>query len=388
MPTRPLSFRPPPIAIDADLEWVVRGAFADVANLGAPNDPQRALQIARETQLSGRLAARLGYFQEGAPASVLAQELSADYYVNVATETLLTQAQQRIGELAERLAIPLIAVKFGGLRLSGLISVGSREVSDLDVLAPTARARELWHAMLAAGFRRTNTREYSHQLEALVDPDGAVIDLHVHLPGVVVARGTFATAEQLLARGLLVRTNGSILVPRADVLAAHAIAHALVQNRSTPQTYSPLRLLADLMDIQRAEAHVVSNAASYLAPAIAITCASLERLCACLAKGAIRGPNFEGTSEQILFCHCLAARLDFDYAEGLRAGGLAHKFRDGSSVVEIARYIADLIYPSEWALDSLYGPVTGSMAHVRRRLRRPLDLVIRAARRSLRSHGR
>jgi hypothetical protein len=388
MRIRPLKFAPPRVPIDADLAWLLRAAFVNDVSPSLPKSSEHALLIARATQLSGRVAARLGAWRGGSSLGALAQDFGEDYYANIAKETLLMQAQQRINELAERLQIPMIAVKFGGLRLAGVIAPGARIVADLDVLLPKARARDFWHALLTAGFLRTNTHEYPHQLEALVDPYGAVIDLHVHLPGVVVERGGFATADQLIARGLVTRTRGTMFVPSAGVLAAHAIVHALVQNRSTPQTYSPLRMLSDVMDLRRMAPNVVHDAASYLAPQLGTTCETLERLCAVLAEGAFDGPSFDGTSEQTMLWHCLAARLDFDYAERLRAAGLANKFRDGSSATEIARYVADLLYPAETALDFLYGPALGTFARVRRRLRRPLDLAIRTLRRSVRSRER
>jgi hypothetical protein len=388
MRIKPLAFTPPHVPIDADLAWLLRAAFARDVSCSFPKRSEHALQIARATQLSGRVAARLGAWRGSSSSGALAQDFSDDYYANVAKETLLMQAQQQIAELAERCRIPLIVVKFGGLRLAGVISPGARVVADLDILVPKARARDFWRALLTAGFLRTNTHEYPHQLEALVDPYGAVIDLHVHLSGVVVERGGFATADQLIARGLATRMPQGMFVPSADVLAAHAIVHALVQNRSTPQTYSPLRMLSDVMDLRRTDPNVVHNAASYLAPELGTTCETLERLCAVLADGAFDGPSFDGTSEQTMLWHCLAARLDFNYAERLRAAGLANKFRDGSSATEIARYIADLLYPAETALDFLYGPALGTFARVRRRLRRPLDLVIRTVRRSVRSRER
>ena len=252
--------------------------------------------------------------------------------------------------------------------------------------SPRHAQRDFWRCPARpAGFLRTNTHEYPHQLEALIDPYGAVIDLHIHLPGVIVERGGFATADQLIAHGLAATMRAGILAPSVGVLAAHAIVHALVQNRSTPQTYSPLRMLSDVMDLRRTDPHVVYKAADYLAPELGATCETLERLCASLAKGAFDVPSFDGTGEQTLLWHCLAARLDFDYAERLRAAGLANKFRDGSSATEIARYMADLLYPAESALDFLYGPAIGTFGRVRRRLLRPLDLAVRAVRRSVRS---
>ncbi len=379
MPIRPPNFDPPQTVIDADLAWVLRAAFASAENLTPPNDPARALRAARALQVSGRVASRLGT-PRGVSLGTLASELSADYYANVAQETLLMQAQQQIAQLAEQLKIPTIVVKFGALRLAGVISIGSRAVSDLDLLLPKAYARDFWLALLAAGFERTNTHEYSHQLEALRDPFGAVIDLHVHLPGVFVQGATFASADQLIALGHVTRSAGGMLVPNTSVLAAHAIVHALVQNRSTPQTYSSLRMLSDVMDMRRREPQVLQNAAKYLAPELHAICEAVERLCSALSNGAFEGASFDGTSEQNLLWHCLAARLDSSYADRLRAAGLANKFRDGASATEIARYVANLIYPAESALDILYGPAVGRLGRVRRRLLRPLDLALRALR--------
>jgi hypothetical protein len=382
MRLKPPTFEPPRVEIDANLAWVLRAAFADDPSAAPAPDWRQALQIARSTQLAGRVAARLGVGRGDSPAGSPFRE---DYYANVAQEALLVQAQEQIVGLAERLGVAVIAVKFAALRSAGVLTVGARAVSDVDILVPKASARAFWLALLAAGFKKTNTHEYPHQLEALVDPFGAFIDVHVHLPGVVVERGSFAMAEQLIELGLVTRKGRGILVPHAPVLAAHAIVHALVQNRSTPQTYSSLRMLSDLIDLRRLEPNVVQRAASYLAPEHHEVSHTVDRLCADLSNGLFEGAPFDGTSQQTLLWHCLAGRLNFAYAERLRAGGLANKLRDGSSATEIVRYIADLVYPSATALDTLYGPATGALARVRRRLYRPIDLVVRAARRSLRS---
>lgn len=110
-------------------------------------------------------------------------------------------------------------------------------------------------------------------------------------------------------------------------------------------------------------------------------CQVLQRLCDFLSEGRLGGDELEGSDEQTLLRHCIAARLDSNYGEQLRAGGLAYKFRDGSSPLDIARYIAELLYPSTPAMDVLYGPAVGPLARIRRRLFRPLDLTLRAARR-------
>jgi hypothetical protein len=378
-------FSPPRINVDDDLAWLLRAAFADALTGPPPSDPVRALQLARDTELSGRIAKRLGGWHGASELDTLARGLEEDYYANVAKEALLTQARERIIALAATLGVPIIFAKFAGLRLAGVVRPGTRMASDLDVLLPEAEANKFWHALLDAGFQRTRTHGYAHQLEALVDEHGAFVDLHVHLPGVIVEKGGFATADQLIARGLVSRLSGSILVPCHAILVAHAIAHALLQNRATPQTYSPLRMVADLVDLRRVEPDVVSLARNYLTPELGGVCVALNRLCVALTEGVFAGVGFDGTREQTLLWHCLAARVDHDYSERLRAGGLADKLRDGSSPLEIARYVADLVYPSEPALDLLYGPAMGRIARIRRRLLRPVDLIVRATRRWARS---
>jgi hypothetical protein len=379
-----LLLTPPPVVVDAALAWLLRAAFAETLSEPCPVDAARALHLARATQLSGRVAKRLEAWRGTSELAALGPELDADYYANVANEALLVQAQDKIAQLGERLGVPIIALKFAGLRLARVITPGTRAVADLDLLLPGPSARSFWRALLEAGFVRTNTHEYSHQLEALLDPYGATIDLHVHVPGVFVEGRGFANADQLLARGLVKRMSGSLLVPSPALLCAHAIAHALLQNRSTPQTYSPLRMVADVMDLRRVQPDVVLLAANHLAPELRVTCDALERLCASLSRGVLSGPGFDGTREQTLLWHCVAARLDFDYSERLRAAGLTNKIRDGASVTEIARYVATLLYPGEPELEVLYGPAVGHLARMRRRLLRPVDLVVRAARRRAR----
>ena len=381
---RPPTLTPPRVLLDADLAWVLRGAFARDLPRVPPGDPERALSLARKTQLSGRIAARLGAWRGSSPLGRVALGLSDDYYANVAKETLLVQLQRRLAALAESLGLPIIALKFAALRATEAVVLGSRPAADLDVLLPQAGARAFWNALVAAGFARTNTHEYPHQLEALVDPYGAFVDVHLHLPGVVVERGSFATAEQLAAHGLVSGQPSSLLVPSAGVLGAHLISHALVQNRATPQSYSPLRMLADILDLRAGAPNVVQLASGYLAPQLGATCEALQRLCVALSAGELDGSGFEGSSEGLLLRHCLAARLDAAYADRLRAGGLANKLRDGSSVSDVVRYLFDLFYPAPAALDVLYGPRSGSVARFRRRLWRPVDVIARGARQKFR----
>jgi hypothetical protein len=387
---KPLALTPPSVDVDADLAWLLRAAFSgEFAETEArPSDSKRALRLARDTELSGRIGKRLQGKGSSPELAELVHELEADYYTNVAREALAGQALDRIVELSARSGVPVIALKFAGLRRAGIVASGTRTFCDLDLLVPKAEARAFWRALLHVGFSRTGTSEYPHQLEPLVNAYGAVVDLHIHLPGVFVEKRGFASADQLIECGLVSRASGSVLVPNTELLAAHAIAHALLQNRSTPQSYSPLRMVSDVMDLRRVEPEVASMAANYLVPELGATCAALERLCAALSQGIFGGAGFDGTSEQTLLWHCVAARTDFEYSERLRAAGLTSKLRDGSSALEIARYVAHLLYPGELELEALYGPAPGGFARMRRRLWRPVDLTVNAAQRWARARSR
>lgn len=381
---KPLILNPPRVEFDSDLAWLLRAAFG-TQNGGPPQDEERALKLARSLQVSGRIGRQRELSRNTPARGRLRSELSADYYANVAIESLLIRAQSEIARHGERLGVRVIPLKFAGLRAARISAPGSRQVSDLDLLVPKSSARFFWSALVDAGYRRSKTREYAHQLETLSDPNGAVIDLHVHIPGVFVQPRNFATADELIERALVAPTPGAIDTPNHAILAAHAIAHGLLQNRSTPQTHSPLRMIADLMDLRRVEPTVLDLAKGHLASALATTCDTLERLCSALSDGGFISPGFDGSPEQKLLWHCVAARLDFNYSERLRAAGLANKIRDGASLSELASYVATLLYPGEPELEVLYGPAVGGAARMRRRMLRPLDLVARAAQRWSRS---
>lgn len=384
---KPLLLDPPRVEFDPDLAWLLRTGFESPLpdgvprNEAAPRDEERTVRLARTLQVSGRIGRQLELSRAIPSGRALRRELATDYRTNVATASLLMCAQRELCQLGERLAVPVIPLKFAALHAARICAPGSRQVWDLDVLVPKASARFFWNALIDAGYRRTNTSEYEHQLEPLLDANGVVVDLHVHIPGVFVEARHFATADELLRRALLIRGPDANYIPNNAILAAHAIAHGLLQNRSTPQTHSPLRMIADLMDLRRVEPAVLAFAKPHLAAALAPTCDTLERLCATLANGTFVDKSFDGTPEQILLWHCLAARLDFEYSERLRAAGLSNKIRDGASLREIAGYLATLLYPGEAELEVLYGPAIGSAARMRRRFRRPLDLARRATRR-------
>ncbi|HEY0467790.1 MAG TPA: nucleotidyltransferase family protein [Polyangiaceae bacterium] len=377
---------PPRVRIDANLAWLLRAAFAQVPPDEPPESADAALELARSFELSGRVASRQRD-ASGPPRNGFERALDSDYHTNLAVDTQLRQGLEEVAEIATRHSIPLIALKFAALTQIGALRAGSRVASDLDLLVPADSAPRLATALLNLGFSKSGSREHSHQLEALVGPYGAVVELHVHIPGVHVTAGGFATASDLLDSGLVVKAaNSSILVPVPPLLAAHALAHGLLQNRATPQSYSLLRMLADIVDLRRIqETDLLASAEAYLAPPLSGIGAATERLCSALCNGVSLNTELDGEAEKLLLWHCLAARLDSAYVHRLRASGFADQLRTRHGLVAVARYVKGALFPPQRELDAIYGQLPSRAARLRRRWTRPFDVTLRAARHWLRS---
>lgn len=374
---------PPPVAVEGNLAWLLRFAFGESLEESSPPDPMQALQLARRTEISGRIAERLRRCK-GLRLGVSSSEFEADYHTNLAVEALLGRALDSVSAVAARQAIPVVALKYAGLRLTGVITPGTRMAGDLDLLVSAEHAGPLWHALLDIGFSRTRTRSHSHQLEALVDPHGAVVELHLHMPGVCVVDERPATLGDLRTAGLINTAAGSLLVPNPALLGAHAVAHALVQNWATPQTYSPLRMIADIADLRSHESEVLSSAARFLTPKLGAACLALERLCVALASGMLGGSAVAGSSEQSLLWHCVAARCNEDYSDRLRASGLTQAISSGPSA--LGRFLAGALFPAEHELEVLNG--SGKLDQIGSRWRRPFAITARAASRWSRLRSR
>lgn len=369
----------PVFAIDADLSWLLRVAFAE-AWPAAPADSEKALRFARDLEISGRIAERLRRLDRPR-VTELEAEFDADFQTNLAVDAQLAHALRHVSGIAVEHAIPVIALKYAALSLSAAMRPGTRVAGDLDLLVPAAGIERLWQALLRAGYQRANTRAHAHQLEALVGPFGAVVELHRHLPGVCVRAQRFATAEDLFSASLVQASLGSPLwSPKPAILAAHALAHGLLQNRATPQSYSLLRMLSDLVDLRTAATPSPIPAASeYCSPALSGAAEIADRLCSALQRGAFQGTDFDDTAEQRLLWHCLAARLDVEYAQRLRFSPI-FSGNGGLGVSERLRYFVGAIFPAEHELDTLFGPARSTSARVGRRLRRPIDLASRLVR--------
>ncbi|HWZ92722.1 MAG TPA: nucleotidyltransferase family protein [Polyangiaceae bacterium] len=322
---RALGFRPPLFALDAELEWVLQRAFGALTWSPTSHlDGKTAVDAALRLDMAGRIAARQPReLLEKEMGSDAAQRLREQYIGIVAREALLEHALQQLLEQAQAAAVPCILLKYAALNRMGALRVGARSASDLDVLVPQASARHFQGLLVQNGYEEIGLPESAHQLPALQDRNGALIEVHVHVPAMTLGRGQpFATADDLIAAGLT-RPSGSALLPDPAFIAAHALAHGLVQHARAPHMYSALKAFADLADLEQAGHGALEGLGVFLTAAMTQEdLTSALTLARALQRGdletAMTGPP------GVLLRHALASQLDRGYALRLRLRVLTH----------------------------------------------------------------
>ena len=320
---RPLGFQPPPLVLDVELEWVLQRALGPLTwQPKAAVSGQRVVDVALRLDVAARIAARQPRaLIEREMGVAAAHRLREQYIATVARGALLDHALDELLAHAGASHIPCILLKYAALNRMGVLRVGSRVASDIDLLVPHARARHFQAILKEKGYQDLNLPESSHQLPALRGPHGVLVELHVHVPLVTLAEGQpFARADDLLAADLTSQ-SGNALLPEAAIVAAHAIAHGLMQHAQVPQVYSPLKTFADLADLQRLRPNLIEQACAYLARTMTgKDLASVQTLARALPEGdletAITG------APGIILRHALASQLDHRYAIRLRLGSL------------------------------------------------------------------
>jgi hypothetical protein len=341
-----------------------------------PVGPVAALAVARRFEVSARIAVRQG--RERLRAEVgeeTAAGFARDRARAAAVGMRLMGEVRRVAEVAAELGCPLACLKLAALEGSGLLAAGSREACDADLLAPAERVEELWQALTAAGFHGSGMPEAEHQLPALKGPQGGVIEIHRHLPGVRLEGGASATWEALDRAGLLLPLPdlpGRCAAPAPEVLAAHVLVHGLGQHGYWPSSYSLLKMVADLQDLEaldrRAEAWVARDVSE---TEIAAVRRLLERLTAGEDPAGWTGP------EEELLRHILAGRLDAEYAGALRLGLFRPQPSERSRPAQLARAVLGAVFLSDAQIDAVYGRPRTRLGYLGRRLARPFDLLLR-----------
>lgn len=321
---RPLGFRPPQVNLDAEVEWVLQRAFGPLEWLPTRHiSGQRLVDVALRLDMAARVASRHPRaLIEREMGSTAAHRLREQFVATVARSTLLDHALSELVSHAHAAKVPCVLLKYAALSRMGVLRIGSRAATDLDVLVPNAQAREFQAFLIGKGYQELGLPESSHQLAALQSSNGLLIELHLHVPLVTLAPGLpFAEVEHFQRAGLVFTTADNALVPDLAVLAAHAIAHGLMQHAQVPQVCSPLKTFADLADLQLAKPGTVEKARGYLIRTMtAEDLTSVEALNRALQHGDLQAAMNGGAG--VILRHALASQLDRRYAAWLRLGGL------------------------------------------------------------------
>jgi hypothetical protein len=275
------------------------------------------LALASRLGLASRIGARHPHAvlreELGEP---VAAELSRARIEVAALESLLRQAVNEVITAGQAVGAPCVLLKFAALHRLGVTRPGSRGATDVDILVPRPLVERLEAQLFSRGYAPDATVSASaHQRQGIVTPEGVLLELHLHVPGLHLAgSGDYAAAEDLIFAGL-VAPSGPAWVPTTAVLVAHAILHGFSQHARAPHMHSPLRTFADLIDLGDHDPASFDLARALLGHSLPPQDVSdiLED-----ARALAAGEAHRTLPSRRALRHAIASQLDSSYARQLR----------------------------------------------------------------------
>ena len=381
-------FDPPQVEISADLRWLLWRAFGPAGEglTGVGDlDSEAITDLARRFDLAARVGART-------PPETLTSELGSEtagwfrkQHGGAAARFLMAGPVCReLAEAGRLLETPLVFLKGAALQLGESVAAGSRNMGDIDVLAPKDGARRLQAALVEAGCDALKTRESEHQLQYLTHRSGLGIEVHKIIPGVRLGGGSSATAGEFIEKGLVRPAPGlgdGCYLPSEEVLLAHVLVHGIAQHGLSPQKYPMARMLADVQDLgagddvwQTARRWIERDASREEVETVA---ALAGRLGAGEDPVAVVAGDDDAGG---LLRHLLAGVLNEGYAQSLKFRGLTDRPREIGGVRALAKTMRGALLLTNAQVDILYGAPRTKLGYWGWRLWRPFDLVLRAGR--------
>lgn len=374
-----IRFRPPRVALTADLRWALSRAFAaPEKQTDPPANSSTALDLARRLDLAPRIASRIG-------RDVLSHELGAEGargFIAVSgvaqmTAGRLTAVAREVAEVATVLGAPLVLLKGAALAATKRVPEGSRWSSDVDVLVSESALDALARALVDRGFRKADgVLDCDHQLPPFEREPGERIELHRFLPGVTrPGELRFASLEGLKAAGALEPVEGwpaGTLVPSIGVLAAHALVHGIAQHGLAPRTYPLMRMLSDLVDLGAA----ADAGDALMADAHAWTARHVDADEVVAVRATLSALAAGRVENSALLDHVLAGLLDDRYADSLKLRGLGSEPSHRSPLAARAHAAWHAVFPGRARLAGLSPGKSTALGAVLR----PFVVAARAAR--------
>jgi hypothetical protein len=383
-----IRFDPPRQELGDELCWLVWRAFGPIG-APLPGETELRVQVLRSLAEDLDLAARIG---SRTRLEILEIELGAEtarwiqqqHSAAAARRLLVGSVCRELAEQGRSLEIPLIFLKGAALQLAGKTASGARNMSDIDLLAPEDGARELQAALVEEGCEVFEARESEHQLQFLSHRSGLGIEIHKIIPGVRLGGEASATAEDLIARGLVrpvAELRGRCYLPNEAIMLAHLLVHGVAQHGMAPGAYPMSRMLADLQDLEAGD-DAAEGAARWIerdvsAEEVEAVVDLVRRLQAGDNPAAVAtGDDDAG----VLLLHLAAGVSDAGYARSMKFRGLTAKPGDDGGMRALAKTVRGALLPTQAQIDILYGKPKSRLGYWGWRLWRPFDLVLRALR--------
>lgn len=379
-------FWPPEAPLPPGVAWAVARAFADPGlALAATELGGAALEAALALGLLPRIYARVA-------ANVLRAELGASFddavrasHGSVARGLLLERTLRLVDESARTLGVSYALLKGSAIVRHLGSHLGARGACDVDVLVRPADAQRLHGELRRRGFSApTPTHPYFH-LPLLSEPWGGAIELHTCLPDVRLGpHQPEATLDDLIEQDRAIPSAAAsdrALLPDAETLLAHALAHGLAQHGYAPAGYPLLRMVADVSDLApRLPTGARERVLRGLAPAVpADEVLAVFHIADALVEGRIASlwTGNQGTSR--LLRHMVLGPFDADYARGLKLQGALHELRGSRSLGALREYARSTFALPEADVPRIYGD--GAAGNEQRlKLLRPFDVAWRILR--------
>ena len=328
--TTSFRFKPPRVAITPEIRWVLVRGFGPTGavlsgNQGQP-DPNLAFYYAFRLGLAPRIATRIPAKQQQYELGVeFARQLEISRLAAVSLERCVEDTARAVAEIAAERAIPLVFTNHIALQLFGGLVEGSRVCEDIDVLVPVTRVKELHEMLQVHGLSwYCPSGSLSHFADFECDARAAV-ESRVHIPAFGFDRDrAFATADALLASGLVVRTDalpGNAWIPEVAISLAHVIAHGFTRRCDRPGCSPLVRMISDVIDLSATQD---SEIQAFLCHGrLADRMSLFEVRAVCLLAQALReGRDPEdlprGSPSLLLLDHMLASILYPDYEQSQR----------------------------------------------------------------------
>lgn len=383
-----IRFDPPSVELGDELRWLLWRGFGPVG-APLPGETELRVQVLRSRAEDLDLAARVGARTR---LEILEIELGREtarwfqqqHSAAAARHLLVASVCRELAAHGRSLEIPLIFLKGAALQLAGKTASGSRNMSDIDLIAPEEGARQLQEALVEAGCEEFETRESEHQLRYLTHHSGLGIEIHKIIPGVRLDGEHSATANDLIGRGLVrpvAALGGRCYLPNDALLLAHLLVHGIAQHGLAPDDYPLSRMLADLQDLgagddagEGARRWVERDVSAEEVDAVT----DLVRRLRTGDDPAAVAVGDDGAG--VLLRHLAAGVSDTGYARSMKFRGLTAKPGDDGGLGVFAKTLRGALLPTRAQIDILYGKPKTGLGYWGWRLWRPFDLVLRSVR--------